>query len=640
MRMLAVLALMGAPIDGARAKEDGECRLWLAPSFLSTSKLPVFGLYAGSQGFAADEVIPSYEIAVPVFDFLKSPGGAKSDSHRRVLDFLESSMWVADYAGSKFESNHSVSAFIPGVGSLTNYHSGLSNVDWLQGSLLLREPDDHVLTTMGKSHPGRGAISQFYNATMRATKLIPPGMELFAYYGDYEDANAPDLYQDTVTRWDYEKADKVIDRILVFMKSYGGKMKDGLKDDVLDFMLETVLEGAGGKHAKTIRSLIPAHAGKLQRVKDAGGTFAYRNKDIVKKMDWVKKHGLCVDNLRVGKSTVEDAGRGAFVTRDIAEGATISPVPMLPILNEEVLEFYSETTEVSKSANRTEYVLDDTKPSTGYHLLLNYCYGHPESNLMLLPLAPMVNYVNHASDKSKLNAFLRWSTHDDIYNDHDLHDRELAKWRTKHTRPITMELVALRDIKEGEEILINYGDDWEKAFREYKEKWVSDHGDSNAKWPMKALELRSSYKTKPYPVGIQPDQVPYPPGVVTACFIETVDDLIDGQPRKNADGYWLRHFVAPTTFESIMGQNLAVCDLIDRAEVVAADGVVSFVYSVLTRLKDNSNDSLMEVRDVPHSVITLVDRPYTSDIHTPGAFRRWINMEDQGFPQAWRNVRG
>ena len=67
MRQLMFLALLCGTADVSRAEE--ECRLWLAPSHLSTDKNQVFGLFAGSQGFAEDEIIPSHDVAVPLLDF-------------------------------------------------------------------------------------------------------------------------------------------------------------------------------------------------------------------------------------------------------------------------------------------------------------------------------------------------------------------------------------------------------------------------------------------------------------------------------------------------------------------------------------------------------------------------------------------
>lgn len=624
--------------------DDVECRLYIAPSYLSAPpKTAIFGLFAGPSGFQKGEIIPSHEIAIPVFDFLKTPVRERSEQHQKVIDFIETSCWIADYGGSKYESNHSISTYIPGIGSLTNYHAGIANVDWDQASILLREPDETVKDMIGKPHISRGAISPYYNATVKATMWIQPGMELFAHYGATEDASESNSYYETVTRWDYEKADKILDRILNYLDKYGDKMSDTLQDEVIDFMLDTVLEGADGKHAKILRSLLPPHPKKLRRVKEMGGTFAYRNKDIIKSQDWLQKHGLCVDNLMVGKSTIPDAGRGAFARRTIKKDEIISPVPMLPILNEEVFEQYSVTKEVTDpKTNKTKVVFDDTVMSTGYHLMLNYAYGHPESTLMLVPMAPMVNYVNHANDPAQVNAFLQWAKHDDIYNDHALHDLEVERIRYKNPRHVTMELIAYKDIEIGDEILISYGDDWAAEYAKYKAQYNAKHPDiDNEKYPMKALELRPLYKNKPFPVNIQEGQTPYPDGVITGCYIESVEDLPDGSIKYNALNQQVVQFTGPRTWEEYMGQNLNICDLMDRYEYVDVNdnGITKYNYTVQTHKNMDQPPVIIEVRNVPHYAITLIDRPYTSDIHTPGAFRRWINIEDQRFPQSWRNAR-
>ena len=49
----------------------------------------------------------------------------------------------------------------------------------------------------------------------------------------------------------------------------------------------------------------------------------------------------------------------------------------------------------------------------GHQLLLNYCYGHPDSSLLLLPDSPMVNLIRHyknPTDKNEQpNVAIRWS---------------------------------------------------------------------------------------------------------------------------------------------------------------------------------------------------------------------------------------
>ena len=156
------------------------------------------------------------------------------------------------------------------------------------------------------------------------------------------------------------------------------------------------------------------------------------------------------------------------------------------------------------------------------------------------------------------------------------------------------------------------------------------------KWPLRALDVRPLYKDKPYPVDIGEGQTPYPESVVTACFVETADDMPDGEPKLNVDELEILRWLGPTTREAFSGQHLAICDLKSREEVPGAvDGTVSYNYTAITRM----NAEMVEVRYLPHSAITLVDRPYTSDMHTTNPFRHWIEMEDNRFPQAWRNLR-
>lgn len=46
----------------------------------------------------------------------------------------------------------------------------------------------------------------------------------------------------------------------------------------------------------------------------------------------------------------------------------------------------------------------------GHQLLLNYCYGHVNSSLILFPYSPTVNCINHGSIE-KANAEIRWSSY-------------------------------------------------------------------------------------------------------------------------------------------------------------------------------------------------------------------------------------
>ena len=111
-----------------------------------------------------------------------------TDVAAHTLSFLEDLLWTPEFIGSQWEGNLTVPALIPGVGLLSNYHSGYSNVNFLQAAVLKREPmvgnhDDNAFPPSGKAHLARGAITPYYNATMQAVEDIPAGMELFADFG-------------------------------------------------------------------------------------------------------------------------------------------------------------------------------------------------------------------------------------------------------------------------------------------------------------------------------------------------------------------------------------------------------------------------------------------------------------------------
>jgi hypothetical protein len=595
-----------------------DCRVYLGPSSLSTEDEPKLGLYAGVD-YAENETVGYPEIGIPLVDFTEIWNRHDSVANS-IMEFLEGFLWTAEFAGAKWEGNFSVTVAIPGFGTLANYHAGTHNIDWLQGAVLLRDKGPEFQT--GKSHPSRGAISNYHNLTMRAVKPIVKGMELFANFGDVWDGNkAPDIYGDKLTRWDYKDADKVLDKILEFMNKYQHQMDDKQRDDVLDFILVKILGTAAGSHAKVIRSLIPAHPGKLQAVKDMGGTFQYRNPDLVRSQKWLDKHAVCVDNIVSKPSTIPEAGRGAFATRFLKKGSIVAPVPMIHIPNDD-LTFMYDLTEKSVPNGKVNVTYDLNKPR-GQQLIVNYCFAHPESSLLLFPISPTLTQVNHAPPE-KANARLTWSKNRYWGNAFDLHDMTPRKLADYHHIGITMELYALRDINQGEEIFIDYGRDWEAAWKEHMKSY------QESEWPIKAEDLKGEYKEKPFKTKTELEKDPYPAGVQTACFVVT-NEMTDGRRKVNDDGNEIALWANPVTFEKYTGADFYLCDVIDRK---ASEG---FFYNYT--IWGVHNDVVTEVLDVPHAAITFVDGPYTSDIHSRESFRHPIGIPDVIFPQAWRDRR-
>lgn len=617
--------------------ESPKCRLWLAPSQTSGSdQIVKFGLFAGVD-YDENETLPLSEIAIPMIDFVE-PYNRDTTLKDKILSFLEGFLWTAHFAGANWEGNLSSPVAIPGIGILANYHSGTYNVKWLEGATLLRKRTMEM-PIPGQAHPARGAVTPYTNLTFRATQRIPAGMEIFANFGDVWDGNhTDDFYQDKLTRWDYMEADKILDKIVEFMNKYQDQLTSEQREKILDFMLDKILGTAGGKHAKVIRSLIPAHPAKLQKVKDMGGTFAYRNADMIKKQTWLQKYGSCLDTLRVGPSTIPEAGRGAFTTRKIAAGEVITLSPMLHIPNKELMHMYSIVDVLMSDGEH--HLMYDRKRYLGQQLIVNYCFSHRETNMLLFPIGSLVTMINH---KSNANAYITWSNHKYMPNEHTWHDKapnELMLDQTPKDRlGIVMRVVASRDIQEGEEVFLDYGPDWARAWHAYSSKWVATYQNNNnnnsSTWPFKAMDMNELYLHTPFETNetLQSSSSPYPSGVATACFLETQEPE-DGTPKKNAYGFEIASFLGPTRLEEYTGGILYQCHVQDR---VATND--SFFYNYTVWAISAKGEATTEVRNVPHAAITFVDQPYTSDIHTPGAFRHWIGIIDQHFPQMWRDKR-
>lgn len=595
---------------------------------MGTESDPEFGLFAGKD-FDVDELIPDIELAIPLIDWTEEFNRG-TEVNKLVVDFVESQVWTGDFAGAKWEGDHGTIVAVPGVGNLANYHSGTNNIDWQQSSALLRKPMD--VFEAGVANPSRGAISPFHNMTMKATQRIPAGMELFANFGETWDSSSSidDSFQEKLTRWDYQQADQILDAIVKFMDEYDKDISPDLKEDILDFMLEKILGTAVGKRAKVIRSLIPANPNKLKQVQESGGTFMHRNNDMVKSQTWLKKHAICMDNLKSGKSTIPEAGRGAFATRKVAKGKIIAPSPMLHIANEELMNMYEiietenpETEEITLEHDMTKF--------SGQQLLLNYCFGHRESNVLLFPIGSQVSLINHAPP-GKANAYVTWSRHKHVTNDHSLHDLSVEQLAQKNKVGVVMIVQALRDIEPGEEVLIDYGSDWQAAWDEHMATWKREAGKDKV-WELKAEDMRSQYRDMPFATDLKDGIVPYPPSVATTCFLKTVD-VDDGTPRRTESGNEIYRFSDDMMPANYTGADMYVCDVLSRTEKLT-DGNL-YNYTVLAKIAD---DDIVQVLNVPHAAITFVDQPYMSDINSPGAFRHKISIRDSDFPQAWRNKR-
>jgi SET domain len=220
-------------------------------------------------------------------------------------------------------------------------------------------------------------------------------------------------------------------------------------------------------------------------------------------LEWMQTNGVCYDTLDVLPSTINRAGRGAFSKRKLKQDEVIIVSPMLTLDRSqiEITDQYLLDENNRKPYSR-EHGIHYTSEVVGQQILINYCYGHDKSNLLLFPLAPGVNFINHNSTP---NVYIRWSSRG--HNEEIRRRIPIMELLEQRGTPLYLDYVALRDINEGEEIFIDYGNDWEKA-------WIG-HIDISSQEPTKLFRQHIGLSYDFYP----PNWNRYDPTVSKSDFI-------------------------------------------------------------------------------------------------------------------------
>jgi hypothetical protein len=99
-------------------------------------------------------------------------------------------------------------------------------------------------------------------------------------------------------------------------------------------------------------------------------------------VEWLRANGWCLDNTRpIHFSKYRQAGRGLVTRRALPAGAVVLPVPLRAIRRDSL-----------RIQRHNVHRRDDTMDETE-QLLINYCFGHIDSSILLYSYGPMVKYV-------------------------------------------------------------------------------------------------------------------------------------------------------------------------------------------------------------------------------------------------------
>jgi hypothetical protein len=617
---LLIIALLLTATTQAAPKEDNQCGVYLAES----STAHVLGTFAG-RAYKRDDIIGSQDAIVQFVD-IRVNNQDLSEEDAAMLEAFLGTCWSGDATSGMNEAEEVISA-VGGPCFSSTGHVGMINAVIYQPSTLLRTDTDLLSSGYDElKSPGRGAFTSYHNLTLLAVDKIPAGSEIFldfgAEYNQYDDTSKPNID-------DYRKMDEAMEKMVTFFNKHAESLGEKAANEVYEFMKKDVLDLTAEARAEAARSLLPETYKGLQAIIDVGGSALHSNPEVVKDMAWLKKEGYCQDNMVAGVSKIEHAGRGAIAARDIKKGEIVAPMPLVPIIKgRDVLTMY----EIDEEDQ-------DKPPIKTKQFLTNYVLEHPNCSILFFPAGPITSLINHGGKKA--NVKMSWSTKSwsDVKAAQEATADELPMFSSAD---MIIDLVATRNIKKGEEVLLDYGDDWANAWNEHVKNWSKVTKD--AKLFQSAMVINEIYHgagkaTKPLPTSSEESVAG--DNVQLMCHLLYDEDKIER--RRNQDGSrtkvypWIPH---PNKGENRLKTDLAVrgvnrmgCEIVERT----GDEATGYKY-VVRPLVESQGPKIL-VKNVPHEVIRYVDKAYTNPQHEEHAFRHTIRFPDDIFPEAWKDLK-
>ena len=487
-----------------------------------------------------------------------------------------------------------VRALFSGTGGAINVHSTLYNVepvlvaDHAQNSGLHRKKD-----------AGAGAFS-YQVMQYIVTSPIPAGGQILLQNVDSHQ---------TITDAEYDIMDAAVETV--------DKMLVDVPESHKDAFLRHILKFARSGMMASFSDTFPSTPVQFQRAKDVGVAKSWTYDDSIVSPAWLNDNGKCLDNLQPGASAIDQAGRGAFAHSALKEGSVVVPAPVIPI-----------------SRFNLEKFEDDE-----HQLLRNYCYGHFASSLLLCPYGSPASFVNHAGD-GRANVKMVWST--TLDSKHEIWSNKSVAEILRHPEPgLVFDLVATRNIADGEEILLDYGDSWDEDWERHVEWWEPS---TDAQTYQSATQLNDLLNSSHIRTDAEQSSDPYPQNVLVAARYD-IDRSANPKTEERHDRVTIKTYAwePPRASAAALMRGVHVVHVVQRKRGIF--GGESYVIELLNHPLALPGDpqfikktERIIVTGVPREVLHFVDAPYSSDHHLDNAFRCEIQIPDEIFPAAWADL--
>jgi hypothetical protein len=470
-----------------------------------------------------------------------------------------------------------ISAASPGIGAAVNCLLGLVNVEDTysksDGAGLHRSKD-----------PGSGAFTPYHDRGSLALRQISAGAELFINYGENYFTTRERIYGQVPLHESFIQADRIMYKFhrlqSLILKYYSNSLQSDLWKLISG--IDTRVTNALPSNLEDIDNLLP---------KGTKYTLEQRSQ---RSPEWLEKHGQCVDNIRNGQSTIPQAGRGAFATRFIPSGGLVAPVPLIHIPNKTYLTIYDALNSEDGGRNVSAPIHQQ--------LLLNYCFGHPDSDVLLSPYGFLVSLINHSPTQA--NARIVWSS---AMRHPEWLQLPPESMENDNHNGLVFDIVALRDIEEGEEVVLDYGPDWQAAWESHVAQW---------KPPPNSNKYNSANDLNSQLDGLLPTPAEGGCGGDVKLWIHGNYVQIEGHKSWSSftrgeiiDRYTLSNNETRYTVRTFREKDV--------------DEMTMLTYGIV-------------LWSLPRDAFAFDDVPHSRDHAMPWSFRHYIGIPDDIFPEAWK----
>lgn len=339
----------------------------------------------------------------------------------------------------------------------------------------------------------------------------------------------------------------------------------------------------------------------------------------------------------------------------------------------------------------TKYAPKIGYAKTGEQLLLNYVFGHRDSTMLLSPYGPGVQLINH--NQTLVNVKLQWAE-----PHRSNHQPELLEKSVKYINDefplgsvLGLEIVATKDIAPDDELYLDYGDEWEEAWQHHLKGWTPTKGSEGY---ISAIDFNTlpEHLHKPLPNWFgktktkrkKPPKNTFPKNVRLMISTAWYDFSVR---EKNGDDYitdkvmWDDYDYVPVeiVFKTGTVSNkykylVEDEELFDQLtpeqqediQIKYALATANDASSATAKDDDDEDDSLytvvvkkqleydeeaeeedmdlpsyehMTIKNVPRRGLEFEDLSYTTDQFLENAFREYIRIPDEIFPEAWKNIK-